>query len=127
MYVSLYPGIDDVQHCHEAKYLIFCDWVIRTHFPLSSKTCFLSYFYLHSATGTKENKGNQYSGWRKDTPICVPSQANIFGLCPQYGSISLWKSILKADSHPKNQPIKVFTDMNGCESEYVVLYTLTSE
>ena len=50
------------------------------------------------------------------TPIWVPSQANIFGSCPQNGSICFLKSILKADSQPKNQEINVLSDINGYAS-----------
>ena len=75
-YVLLYTLIGLVLSCLLLPCTIllsFCHFVIQDHLirfgggaavwisHWVQRLCFLSYFYLHSAAGIKENKGNQYS------------------------------------------------------------------
>ena len=61
-----------------------------------------------------------------ETPMWVPSQASMAGLCLHQGSISSLKSTLKAIIQPKIQLMKVVGDMNLATKMLVVWYTLVT-
>lgn len=79
-----------------------------------------SIFMLDAVTGLSSFK------CLDDTPMCVPSQARILGLCLHQGSTSFLKSISILAIHANIQLTNVFMFMNGAENIFVVLYLLVN-